>query len=68
MAKKYKNNNPLLSEADLNDPILTDDARTRLGKKFQSRHSTAKHTIERKLTTAEHPIIPQTELDMQGTR
>jgi hypothetical protein len=39
MPKKYKNNNPLLSEADLNDPILTDDARTRLGKKILSRQS-----------------------------
>lgn len=67
MAKRYKNNNPLLSEADLNDPILTDDARTRLGKKFQSRQSTAKHTIERKLATSEHSIKHQTDLHPQGT-
>jgi len=38
--KKYKNNNPLLSEADINDPMLTDDAKTRLGKKLLSRQST----------------------------
>lgn len=67
MAKKYKNNNPLLSEADLNDPVLTDDARTRLGKKFKSRQSTTKHTMERKLTTAEHLIMPQSDPHLLGT-